>query len=157
MKLQELGRQRAGQLLIWALQPRTYIFGFTGYKTPKGLRGAVQEWYSEMNSPGSILAPYLPRLIVSEGAVGLSADNWVTLPPPEDPAMAAVMQFISSGQRFGMLVVHLAHAVSERLGTMHASEGVRYGYEEYFPWQDYLARGASQPSPCILLPKNWGG
>jgi hypothetical protein len=155
MHLKKWSRREAEQWLNWDLQPKTYIFSFTGYKTAEGLASAVQEWYEheDLKSPRSIIAPYLPRIIASEGVVGLSADNWVFLPQCDDPAKATVMQFIPCEQRFGMFALHLIHAVSERLGTMHAEEGVRYNHEKYFPWEDYLAQGRKQQYPAILLDK----
>jgi hypothetical protein len=146
----KLNPSQSMEMLMLSLQPRTYVFGFAGYTTADSLGEAVEKWYRDKGNPGSILRPLLPRVIVSEKAIGLSADNLTILPESNDPKKAVVMQFIASEKRFGLFVLHLINAVSERLGTIHNEERVRYGYDRYFPWQEYMAELSVAGGPVIL-------
>lgn len=139
MELRRLSQREAESCLAWSLQPKTYVFGFTGYKTPDALCSIVEKWYNAKGRPGSLLCPFLPRLVISEAALGISADNWVFLPKSPNPVKEVVMQFIATERRFGIFALHLLHAISERLGTLHAQEGVRFSHEKYFPWDEYMA------------------
>jgi hypothetical protein len=139
MGLRKLTHREAESCLAWSLQPKTYVFGFTGYKTPDALCSAIEKWYNDKGRPGSVLCPFLPRVLISEGALGLSADNWVFLPKCPNPEKEVVMQFVATERRFGIFALHLLHAVSERLGALHAQEKVRFSHEKYFPWDEYMA------------------
>jgi hypothetical protein len=139
---------RATEMTKWALTPKTYIFAFRGYEDGGTLGKHVNQWYEEKGPPGNLYCPFLPRVIVGGNAIGLSSDNWFRLdrpdPVPGRPEMPAddkpLMMFADWEKKFGFMALHLVHAVSERLGTMHATEDVRFIIDGYLPVNAYMAQ-----------------
>ncbi len=59
--------------------PSTYIFGFSGYKSSKGLRSSVTSWldkYMKKGNPCPIEYPALPKIILAEGTLGIIKDEF---------------------------------------------------------------------------------
>lgn len=125
----------ATQLVGAEVLPSTYVFGFTGYQRPKALMEAVGDWFVENGQPGSPYFPWLPKAILAERSVGIVNDLWLSFKPIEileveggySEESIDVMAFFRSDYRFGILVSHLLHAISARLGREHSFQRVSVG------------------------------
>jgi hypothetical protein len=148
--------------------PATYIFAYRGVG-PETLSDAVEEWWREnqafvtldrtdSDGPSGVI-PILPREIVSDTAIGVSHDEWVTIGMTDafrqevqakhGPTGRVMMMFCDTERPLWWLGTHLLHTVCARLGTVHAYSGLRYLPDPYIgkPSMDEPSYYFASPMP----------
>jgi len=133
MKETKYPPKRAPQAYHWYMSPRTYIFSFKGYKYKyENLLDSVEKWHKDRGRPGNIDAPCLPRLIVTEGVIGATRDEFLLLGDYN-----IFFRATRSKYKLGLLASHLLAVITHRLPAINQATGGEYSMKEYNPGKLY--------------------
>lgn len=122
----------AEQIFHWNMSPRTYIFGFQGYRIKcKKMVETIEEWRrSKSPKPGNSYAPCLPRLILTEGVVGATKDDMISF---TNVNPNTVFRAVKINRKLGLLASHLLNTISRRFQFINNLTGREYSLDKYNP------------------------
>ncbi len=121
------------QMIHGYMSPKTYIFGFNGFKSNvDNFLKIIKEW-GEINQCGNIYYPMLPRVIATEKIVAFAKDNDWSKFDNENTVFGA----IESDQRFGIFLSNIFYTVINRTDVRHAKSNMSYNITGYDPTKYY--------------------
>lgn len=128
----KLTSNNASNKLLWRICPKTYIFAFKGYKEKyKDFNETIRLWAQEQGKVRTYYAPKLPNVIVGEGVIGITRDDWFHL--TNDNIFLAIKTDI----RFGILASHLYAVITDRIRPRHEGLDIAYMVKNYNPMKIY--------------------
>lgn len=162
------GEDQARRRMSYEFMPASYVFSFSSSLSARTMASEVDDWYTKMGRPtcfGNRVA-VLPRVVVAKNNLGLLNDGLHVIDPGDDvneqyriehgEGAEHLMSFVKYRHRFGILISHLMYVVSNRMGTFHGSLGVKYGFKQYLPGNEYFRemKGLEMHNFCMPGPQN---
>jgi hypothetical protein len=142
--------------------PRTYVFAFTGLKSPDDLKRTIVDWLKAPERSRTHPRLSLPSIIVTGGAVAVGYRDPITQDGGEfrdsegtqvdNSAVEPLMWVLEAKQRFGWLAAHLLFAVEQRRLQERGFDQVHLVFERYLPFQEYFSEyAADKPKEMIVV------
>ncbi len=123
--------------------PASYIFAYNSKLNQSKTCDIVDKWFEKSGKPALFdgHCAQLPRVIVAGQIIGLLDDEIIDLHPGEDvlknwstdPSIKPkiIMAFCKTSNRFGFLMIHLLHTISNRFDLSNLKYNIEYSINQY--------------------------